>query len=728
MNKIAHKDGFYSEFQSIKEHSECTAKIAGEFAVSELYDIIYPMALLHDIGKYQNSFQEKIIHDKNIRVDHAVCGALEAKKLFGNASSSLLMQYCIAGHHSGIPNGGTLQDTAAESSLHGRMKKAAMLEDYAEYRSEIFPEKPNEEKFRQYLLRGAYDTESLIEIFAFITRYCFSCLTDADSLDTAYFCKGRKNIPLKADFEQCRQKLDERFKTFSAETSLQKARNFLQNQVYEKVNDTAEIYLMNMPTGSGKTLCSMKFALTRAILTGKKRIIYVIPYNSIIDQTAAVLEDIFKDSADILRHQSSFSIDDVDKDEDYRQLIKNVTENWNAQIIVTTSVQFFESLYANKRGKLRKIHNLSDSMIIFDEAHIMPTAYWQPCLRVAAYITRFLHSEAIFLTATMPDFDTLIKKYALPNSKITPLITDTTPFTYFRKGKFVNIGEISSERLLENAQKQPSALIIVNKRSTASELYGIATNQKKYHLSTYMTAFDRKRVIDEIRKELQMLYHDYPDLSAVPENRRIIVISTSLIEAGVDFDFFAVYRELSGLDNILQAGGRCNREGKRENAQIYIFNRKKDIDTANSNITKALLEKYEDIADTECIKEYYDRLFAFHEEIIRRNTIAENVSRFDTVGFADYARNFHMIEDNTVSVAVECDEESKALLEQLYQTEFTDYRKLQKYTFTVYEYELEKLIAQGVVRKYGGVWCLTNYDYYSNDIGITFEAKDYFIL
>ena len=209
--------------------------------------------------------------------------------------------------------------------------------------------------------------------FAFLTRYCFSCLVDADSIDTAHFCNGDIAKPLKADFSACLKRVEEKLQLFSCETTLQKARNTLQQQVFEKAEVKREIYLMNMPTGSGKTLCSVKFALQRAVSEGKKRIIYVIPYNSIIDQTADIFEKLFQGTAEILRHQSTFSYEDEEQfDEDYRKSAKNAAENWDAPFIITTAVQFFQSIYANKRGKLRKLHNMSDSILIFDEAHLMP--------------------------------------------------------------------------------------------------------------------------------------------------------------------------------------------------------------------------------------------------------------------------------------------------------------------------------------------------------------------
>ena len=726
MSRIAHIKESIGTVQTIREHSFATAELADSFSIPELRQLVYNISLLHDIGKYQPSFQERI-SGKNIRVDHSTCGAIEAKKLFGNCTGSLIAQFCISGHHSGIPNGGTQFDTKDDTSLYGRLKRET--EDYSNYKKELTVEKLDEKAVREYMLKAAADTESLLEVFAFTTRYCFSCLTDADSIDTAKFCAGREDTELTSDFNECLKKLDAKLDSFRPETELQKSRALVQTQVYDKTDISSDVYIMNMPTGSGKTLCSMKFALARAIKTGKRRIIYVIPYNTIIDQTVSVFEDIFGESAGILRHQSSFCIDDTDFDEDYKTLVKNVSENWNAQIIITTSVQFFESVYSNKRSRLRKLHNMADSIIIFDEAHIMPTDYLQPCLRAVSLITKLLNSEAVFLTATMPDFEKLICRYSIKDTKITELVADKSRFGLFRKGDFVNIGEVTEERLIADAASKSASLIVVNKRADASKLYDLAPGNagNKYHLSTYMTAFDRKRVIDEIKQKLDELYNDYPNGENVPEDRRILVVSTSLIEAGVDLDFFAVYRELSGLDSILQAGGRCNREGKRKNASIYIFDFGTPSDRHDVNTAKALLEKYEDISSPECISEYYDKLYNFNDNIIRRRSIAKDVTKPQSLPFADYARDFRMIDSNTVSVAVECDEESMLLISQLKAIGFTNHRKLQKYTFTVYEYELKKLIETGTVKQYGDVWCLVNNDQYSSDKGISFEAHDIYI-
>lgn len=736
---IAHIREGTGEIQTVKEHSEETARLCKEYSIPRLKDITYAIGMLHDVGKLQRSFQYRI-SGGNIRVEHSTCGALAAKELYPGPVG-LLMEYCIAGHHSGLPDGGYPGDTEDQSTLCGRLKRR--FEDFSAYKEELELPKINVKEVTELLAADCdRSVEILVDKFAFLTRYAFSCLVDADSADTARFCNGETPEPLTADFGVCLQKVNEKLASFVCTTSLQKTRSLLQRQVFDKADADGEIFLMNMPTGSGKTLCSVKFALERMNRKGdKKRIIYVIPYNSIIDQTVCVLEELFGRDAPILRHQSTFSYDEIsdakgyekDDAEAYRKAAKSATENWDvSSIIVTTAVQFFESIYGNKRGKQRKVHNMADSILIFDEAHLMPLEYLQPCLRAIAYITKYLNSEAVFLTATMPDFPKLLRQYALKSSRIVELIEDTSDFSKFRKCTYQVLGKQSSEAILEKAMNGPSSLIIVNKKASARRLYK-ACSGKKYHLSTYMTAYDRERKLREIIGELKQLEKDYPGYVGVPADRRITIISTSLIEAGVDLDLFAVFRELSGLDSILQAGGRCNREGRRSEAEVYVFefdDENKTKQEIKSNITAGLLEKYEDISCPQSIREYYDRLLSVSKDCIEMHTITQKCSDFADIPFAEYAKEFELIDSRTVSLVIPRDEQSRSLIESLKYTgaRVGVSRKLQKYACAISPSELDELLRQHVVDDFGtGILCLTNEDYYNKETGIQFEARDYII-
>lgn len=728
---IAHINEYTDAIQTVQQHSFQTAVLCREYAIPAFKDFLYVVGLLHDIGKYMDEFQKRI-RGAQIRVEHSMCGAIAAGELFPNVMG-LMMQFCIAGHHSGLPDAGVPNDTAELGTLYGRLKRE--FSDYSEYKRELEIPSVDFGAWAEFVAGDCRkDQELQIDKFAFLTRYAFSCLVDADSIDTADFCREEERPrALRSDFQACLDRVNARLSAFVCRTNLQKARSALQAQAFRNADRDAEIYLLNMPTGSGKTLASVKIALERALAGKKKRIIYVIPYNSIIDQTVDVFEGLFGGELEILRHQSTFSYEDAeDQDEDYRKAATLAAENWDAPFIVTTAVQFFESVYANKRGKLRKLHNMADSILVFDEAHLMPQSYLQPCLQSIAFITRYLDSEAIFLTATMPDFENLIHKYALPGSKIFNLIQDTSLFGEFQKCRYEYIGEVEADALLEKSSQSPSSLVIVNSKKAARQLFRECSTGKKYHLSTYMTPYDRKRILQEIREELNRLEKDYPTYEDVPKERRITIIATSLIEAGVDLDVYTVFRERSGLDSILQAGGRCNREGRRAIADVFVFDfadytRRAPIEE-KGNLAKELLGKYEDISKPLCIAEYYDTLYFMKQEEIQKNAMHKMCSKIRRLPFKEYAKNFEPIDKKTVSVVVVRDEKSRELTERLRYTKSVNTRMLQNYVCTLYQKELEDLIKQHVVEDYGtGVYCLTNLDYYDEQIGILFEARDYFL-
>lgn len=730
---LAHKNE--TEIQTVKEHSESVARLCEMMSVDELKDLLYMIGRLHDIGKYQETFQKRI-RGADVSIEHSICGAKEALTLYEGNIASLIMAYCIAGHHGGIPNGGLKTDTPDISTLQGRLKRET--ETYTRYEEELSSgnREVDKKKFVEFLSQdcsiGSEDERKRksLDKFAFIVRYCFSCLVDADSLDTAEFCTGEKRETLKSDFPECLKKINDIFEQFVCQTELQKTREVLQKQAFENLNEDANIYLLNMPTGSGKTLCSVKCALEQAIKRKKRRIIYVIPYNSIIDQTVNVFENIFGASVNILRHQSTFSVEDKSDDEDYIKIVRNATENWDAEFIVTTAVQFFETLYSNKRSKLRKLHNMSDSVIIFDEAHMMPEEYLQPCLEALVFLSKYFNSDVLLMSATLPDYKRLLDDFVGIESNIKELIIDKSSFKSFEKCTFHSIGETEPDKLLEIAEACRSSLIVVNNKKTAQELYRRATG-KKFHLSTYMTAKDRERVIREIKEELKQLETDYPRNENVPIERKITVISTSLIEAGVDLDFHTVFRELAGLDNILQTGGRCNREGKRKAGNVFVFeipDKRLNGDLSlKAHVTKQLIKEYENIMDGECIKEYYDKCIYFREKEILRESISYACSGPRNIPFADY--EFKMIKDSQVSVVIP-DSDITDILEEIKTgvLSTTNMRKIQKNTVSVYEKELDDLKSQHAVHDYGnGIFILDNMDYYVKDVGIQFEPNDYIL-
>lgn len=723
------------ERQTVKAHLIGVSKLAEGFSVDFLKPLAKKASYDHDTGKYALKYQWRL-DDDNIKFSHAACGALEYKKFADkNDCFAPLMEYCIAGHHTGLMDGGTGADNSDSPTLSGTLKRGNEYtgdNDYSAYTTEIdFATLTQEERtpLRNELLSTKDPTE-LIERYAFFTKYVFSCLTDADFLDTEIFCNKNVERGMSGDFEKALDKLNRELSNMPSNTPLRQARSRIQQQAFDNSVDKSHISILDMPTGSGKTLCSMKLALE----SGKKRIIYVIPYTSIIEQTANKFEKMFGDVLPVLQHHSNYSYDgNTEEEKKTAEKLKRTCENWDAPLMITTSVQFFQSIYHYKGSALRKLHNLRDSVIVFDEIHLIPTELLRPCLKAVGYITKYLNSEALFLSATMPDYSKLFDKF-LPDVNYNKLVTDRTNFKYFKKCEYKDMGKTTLETIAENASRCKNALIVVNTKKTAAELYNLVQGEK-YHLSANMTPAHRSRVIEVVRKKLK-------------KGEYITVVSTSLVEAGVDLDFNTVFRQLSGLDSILQAGGRCNREGKDAKGYVYVFDidetYRKGSDLAmRINKTKGLLEKYQDITSYDCIKEYYDGIFDFNQSRIAENSIAkynEQSNSFDRQGlmspysipFRSYAMQFEYISADTISLVIDDpnDQTCHKLVETLRNGDMSVRRALQKYSVSVYMNVFKDLYSQGVLKDHGtGIFILENQSYYNNETGLDTQAamQDYFI-
>lgn len=723
------------ERQTVKAHLTGVSEKAEKFSVDLLKPLAKKASLYHDTGKYALKYQWRL-DDDNIKFSHAACGALEYKKFADkNDCFAPLMEYCIAGHHTGLMDGGTGADNSDSPTLNGTLKRADEYtgdSDYSAYATEIeFATLTQEEITPPYNeLRSAKDPTELIERYAFFTKYVFSCLTDADFLDTERFCNKNVERGMSGDFKMALDKLNRELSDMPSNTPLRQARSRIQQQAFDNSVNKSHISILDMPTGSGKTLCSLKLALE----SGKKRIIYVIPYTSIIEQTANKFEKMFGDVLPVLQHHSNYSYDGgTEEEKKTAEKLKRTCENWDAPLIITTSVQFFQSIYHYKGSALRKLHNLRDSVIVFDEIHLIPTELLRPCLKAVGYITKYLNSEALFLSATMPDYSKLFDKF-LPDVNYNKLVTDRTNFKYFKKCEYKDMGRTALETIAENASRCKNALIVVNTKKTAAELYNLVQDEK-YHLSANMTPAHRSRVIEVVRNKLK-------------NGEPITVVSTSLVEAGVDLDFNTVFRQLSGLDSILQAGGRCNREGKDDKGYVYVFDidetYRKGSDLAmRINKTKGLLEKYQDITSYDCIKEYYDGIFDFNQSRIAENSIAkynEQSNSFDRQGlmspysipFRSYAMQFEYISADTISIVIDDpnDQTCHELVESLRNGDMSVRRALQKYSVSVYMNVFKDLYSQGVLKDHGtGIFILENQSYYNNETGLNTQAamQDYFI-
>jgi len=713
---LAHRTEDGNE-QALSEHLHSVATLCELFSNEIVRDLAVLAAELHDNGKYCTSFQRRI-RGALVQVEHSLSGAQLANEFCSSPFGTLLIQYVILGHHSGLPDGGSCADMDDTSSLQGRLKRKA--EDSGAFREDYLPGKINSDLIDNLLssLFEGGDIVGMVETYAFFIRYVFSCLTDADFLDTERFFSPEIDRSYTGDFSHALRLIVNKIEAFVPDTPVKKARAELCLHVSRNALHPEDINTINMPTGSGKTLTSLKVALEIAVREGKERIIYVIPYTSIIEQTANEFSQILGNSVAILQHHSNYDFyTDGEKESvgySTAEKMKKSSENWDCPIVITTSVQFFESLYHYRGSKLRKMHNLANAVIVFDEIHMLPTDYLQPCIRAIGYISKYLNSRSIFLSATMPEYDELFGRY-IPECRYKNLVTNTENYAVFKNTNIRYIGEISLDALAVRANEAQSTLIVTGTKKMARMLFKLIGG-KKYHLSTSMTPEHRTIVIENIREDLK-------------KNVKIAVVSTSLIEAGVDLDFEVVFREISGLESILQSAGRCNREGIRKEGNVFVFStddsQKGEVQLRRS-IALDIIKNNADVASDKCIKEYFERVFGFNADSIEKNTIAgdgKSPIPLNSLPFREYAEKFKFIENDTVAVIVNRSDVTMRLLNSLRFGGLSAKRSLQKYSVAVRYHEFEQALKQGLIEDVCGVYVLSDNRLYREDYGLNLEEN-----
>lgn len=710
MKYIAHISEDREREQSVVEHLKNTAcfskEFADEFDAADWGEVI---GILHDTGKFSKEFYERIMHNAP-RCDHSTAGAkvvLEDEKiLFGS-----LLAYCIAGHHSGLQDWGSGVDNELDGTLKGRLSKSYEVPDYSDYKKEIDFQpllRKIEGKFPN--IHWTFEEEHRGFILAFYTRMLYSCLVDADYLDTEEFVKnGDVQRGVRFSFLELRQKLTQHMENLQKTSKPSKINSYRQTILHNCLSTSCKergLFTLTVPTGGGKTLSSMTFAINHCIENHMKRIIYVIPYTSIIEQNAQVFSRVLGENV-ILEHHSNYDWDDNEhKQEDYKRL---ASENWDMPIVVTTNVQFFESLFANKSSRCRKLHNIANSIIIFDEAQMIPLNYLQPCISAIQELVSNYKCTAVLCSATQPAIQNMLSPKLVP----TEICSNWRElYDIFKRTEIQSIGVQSNDDLISQIENLDQCLIIVNTRKHARDMTNEISGDGVFHLSTLMCNQHRTKMITEIKRRLS-------------ENERCIVISTRLIEAGVDVDFPVVFRAIAGLDSIIQSAGRCNREGRLKNekgelilGQVYVFepeekyykNQPKSFQLP-IEITKSVMKQYSDISSPEAIKMFFKEMYFYSGEL--GLDIKKIMKRLDegldfTAKQGEYfqfefnkiSNDFRLIESNTYAVIVPYDEEAECIIKQL---QFTGpntglMRKLQKYTVNVYENELNVLKEAGVLK------------------------------
>ena len=692
--------------QTILEHLKGTASLCSAFAAAFDAEAQGQLAgMAHDIGKYSAAFQRRL--HGGPKVDHASAGAFECLK-----AQQLAAAFAISGHHGGLPDGGGRGDAAGAGTFWGRINRASQgrLEDYHAWQSEFSLPHANTPAFAGTRLEGM-----------FFTRMLFSCLVDADYTDTGAFMDNSPYLPASSS---SMEELWRRLETYVSGWFPPKgALNMQRCVILEQCMSAGAqygpgLFTLTVPTGGGKTVASLSFALAQAKARRMKRIVYVIPYTSIIEQIAQAFREILGDE-NVLEFHSGVQFDQQEDDASSPEAVPltRSVETWDVPVIVTTAVQFFESLYACQPSKCRKLHNLAQSVLIFDEAQMLPLPYLRPCVWAIAQLVRHYGASAVLCTATQPALDPIFQEFApeIPIREICPMAE--AHWESFRRVSFQQAGTLSWMDLAARLQQQEQVLCVVNTRRAAREVFHQLSGPGNFHLSTLMYPAHRRRILDEIRRRLR-------------DGLPCRVVSTSLIEAGVDVDFPAVYRELSGLDSILQAAGRCNREGKRppEDSIVTIFQGEDPpprLFETSIGAGKIVLDHCQDVSSRAAIHTYFSTLLDLKGAEAQDAHHILPLMESEFFPFRTVAERFHLIESPTTTVYLPL-EEGAGLVELLRSGQYsrTLYRRLGQYGVSVYPQHLAALEQAGALEHLeDGSVVLRDIGLYTQTTGLTLEPS-----
>jgi len=724
------------EGQPLKEHLNEVIRFVEQFA-----ETFAPanwgkaIGTLHDLGKICDGFQKKInpqCEDKHISgANHSGAGAAYAEEHYGKQFGRVLA-YLVAGHHTGLPDYDS--DKTAGKALSVRMQDAKKELD--EIRSRIGDFVKDLPQLQDFPMFVKADNLHLW------MRMLFSCLIDADRLDAERAGDPEKSA-LRLKNRPSLLKLKERFdvelqkKIDSAEKNeLNTLRNDILSQCREAGRCETALRTLTVPTGGGKTLSSMAFALEHAVKFGKKRIIYVIPYTSIIEQTADEFRKYFG-AENVLEHHSNIDLAQMKKklDEEIITQMELASENWDAPIIVTTNVQFFESLYSAHPGRCRKIHNVADSIVILDEAQLITPEYLTPCVEVLNELSANFGTTVVLCTATQPAFDELNKKQVGVKLRESHEII-SAPNQYYELLKRVkyhfpkDINKTSTwEEIAEEMLRHEKVLCVVNTRTDCRKLYEILSKGQPdgtIHLSALMCGEHRSEVIKEIKRRLE-------------QEQTVRVISTQLIEAGVDIDFPVVYRALAGLDSIVQAAGRCNREGKLNPAlgQVHVFVPEKPAPKGllrkGEDTTRELMNDALDVHRPETFAKYFELFYSSLNDTGKQFLeMLQQPGKEGSIYFRTVGETFRLIDDDYARPVIVRYGESPALIKRLEKEGIHKelMRCLQRYTVNIPQQNVSELLHCGMIHqlvihgKATDILVQTLDSCYSSEFGVDLQKKE----
>jgi CRISPR-associated endonuclease/helicase Cas3 len=803
MNYIAHIRESDNLMQSVEDHLLGVKDLAESYGEKLGVKHLTGLAgMLHDLGKCTHEFREYILEavknptspPKRGSVDHSSGGGKLLYEFFHiggkiNPYKGILAEIvgnAIISHHSYLQD---FLNPELESNYLKRVRDKELIE-FEGTKQFFFEYVMSREEFNEYVDKATAELEKFLgkessgkieKQLMFLTKFIFSSLIDADRTNTRMFEEetADKAINNEELFDTYYQRLMVKINSFkkqkNADTPINLLRTAMSDQCDQFAENPSGIYTLSIPTGGGKTLASLRYAIKHAKLFKKKRIIYVVPYTTIIEQNAEEVRKILMDEAHILEHHSNV-IENENFDDEYqsglmnvRQKLKLAKDNWDSPVIFTTMVQFLNVFYANGSRNIRRLHNLSESVIIFDEVQKVPI----PCVSLFNQSLNFLKIYAqcsiVLCTATQPALDFVEHKLEI-NTDAEMIDNLDQVIDAFKRVEIIDIAtneSFNNEKLSDFIAKKiaevQSVLVILNTKSVVKNLYNLLKDKENrtpiYHLSTSMCAAHRNNILTEIRQALKC-------------GQKIICISTQLIEAGVDVSFECVIRSLAGLDSIAQAAGRCNRHGEKNTQKVYVIdqeeenlNRLKEIKVGKQIARNILIDIKKDktshggdILSTKAMERYFKEYYTEFESDLNyfipklkkemTELLTETKKKYSYYlayihnekkdlplflvnSYKTAAEHFSVIDDITTSVIVPYEYGKEIIAELNSNGSIEDFtrllRKAQQYTVNIYKFELDQLIKNdGLVSYLDGKILALKEGAYDQEFGLNIQNDSSF--
>ncbi len=659
-NQFAHstEDSSRKDWESLTDHLRKVANAAQRnaacFAAGEWASVA---GLLHDLGKSKPGFQAYLRGERGSD-PHSGEGARYAHEHLGRAGK--LLAYCIAGHHAGLPNGIGYCAAKPPTPLTERIRQAAAVALPGDFSLPALTTTPAPIGPRADSIPGPNFR------MHFFIRMLFSALVDADFLETERFydhVKGRDHPRgWTGTLDNLGLQLDAHLAGFGpALTPINELRTEILAHARAQATAKPGLFSLTVPTGGGKTLTSLAFALDHARCHGMGRVIYVAPFTSIIEQTADQFRRALGDGDAVLEHHASFDWDGLeDKSESESEKLRLAAQNWDRPIVVTTAVQFFESLFANRPSKCRKLHRMANSVIILDEAQTLPLRLLRPCLAALRELAQGYGASVVFCTATQPALireDGFSAPEGLPRAALRELAPEPARlYKALRRVRVIDAGTLDDAALAARIAAQGQVLVILNNRRHVRALFDkIADLKGATLLTTLMTAAHRRKVLATVRTTL---------VGVQP----VRLIATSLIEAGIDVDFPQLWREVAGIDSIAQAAGRCNREGRYDSADAFVFRTSEDFKPPAdlqqfAEIGAEVMARHDDPLSLDAVRDYFRQLYWDRGiealDSAKVGSVTGIMAALEGAGnrmnfpFADIAAAFRMIEQSGVPLIIQ---------------------------------------------------------------------------